>query len=409
MRTRQTSRAERCFDCPFALGYYRLHQLPPTQKVGCCRASKRNPSSSSVCCLMTLLHRSLVRSARRIVAPPLLWATLCRATTSSSSATPSSSSSLGDHLSSASFLLPSSLQGPPICELVPPRQCQFTHPDRTAVPLLERIPVSSTSSILRFGLPNSRAPLNLSTCACLLAHANANTNTAGVMDGTSSREENEETVVTRPYTPISTNRQLGSFDLLIKNYGPTSQMSRHLHEIPIGATVQFSHGSHNVKVQAPFLNKEGSDYCDFVGMLAGGTGVSPMIQALHALLGDPNCHTKVCLLYGSRVANDILAHELLHQWAAQYPDRFQCVDVLSHEPIDSDWMGRRGWIDRALLEEYFPPAVSSTVGGQPSSLKIFVCGPPPMYDALSGPRHETDHVKGILGDMGYTPEQVYKF
>ena len=54
--------------------------------------------------------------------------------------------------------------------LVPPGVCQFTD-EFQAVPLLDRFPVSETSSVLRFGLPNEKEPLNLSTCACILAKA----------------------------------------------------------------------------------------------------------------------------------------------------------------------------------------------------------------------------------------------
>ena len=65
---------------------------------------------------------------------------------------------------------PPSMTGKPTKSLVPPGKCQFTE-DFVSVPLMERIPVSSTSSVLRFGLPNTSEPLNLSTCACILAKA----------------------------------------------------------------------------------------------------------------------------------------------------------------------------------------------------------------------------------------------
>jgi cytochrome-b5 reductase len=129
-----------------------------------------------------------------------------------------------------------------------------------------------------------------------------------------------------------------------------------------------------------------------------------MIQALHAILGsqqENNRSTKVTMLYGSKVADDILGHELLHKWAKEYPNQLQVIDVLSDEPAGSEWKGARGYIDKAMVETYFP---------KPSGSKflIFVCGPPPMYNALCGPREEKE-VKGLLGDMGYKPEQVFKF
>jgi cytochrome-b5 reductase len=203
-----------------------------------------------------------------------------------------------------------------------------------------------------------------------------------------------------PYTPISTNADIGYFDLLIKNYPDHKAMSQYLTETILpGDHVAFKHIEFNVKMQYDEISK-----LDKVGMLIGGSGVTPMIQALHAILGSTQHKTPiVTMLYGSRTSDDILGSEILHQWAANYPEQFQLVDILSHESEDSNWKGARGHIDRAMVEQYFPAPDSS------ESFKIFICGPPPMYDALTGPREEKDVVKGLLGEMGYQPDQVYKF
>ena len=114
---------------------------------------------------------------------------------------------------------------PPICNLVPPNACQF-NPTFQSVPLLDRTPCGSggTSYILRFGLPDAAKSMGLTTCACLLANAKL---THG--------ETNEVVDVTRPYTPISTNDQVGCFDLLIKDYGESGWMSKYLCEdLPVG-------------------------------------------------------------------------------------------------------------------------------------------------------------------------------
>jgi cytochrome-b5 reductase len=271
----------------------------------------------------------------------------------------------------------SSLTGEPTLSLVPPGKCQFTD-EFTSVPLLERSPVSGTSSILRFGLTDTSKPLNLSTCACILAKASI-----------------EDEDVVRPYTPISTNALNGCFDLLIKDYGETSKMSRYLCDtLKVGDTVDFKHIAANVKIQAPFPQKH-------IVMLVGGTGVTPMIQALHAILGDKTAPSQVTMLYGSRVASDILGKELIDSWDKK--DRFTNVHVLSHEPEDSSWTGMRGHINKELIQKYVPdPSVGD-------DLMIFVCGPPAMYDALCGPREEQDETKGLLAEMGYKASQVCKF
>lgn len=240
---------------------------------------------------------------------------------------------------------------------------------------MECVAASPTSSVLRFGLPDRQQPLNLSTCACILSTATIRGET-----------------ITRPYTPISTNHQVGSFDLLVKHY-EAGTMSKHLKEIQPGDQLGFSHIPVNVKIQAPFPYEE-------IGMLAGGTGITPMIQALHAILGDHDDGTKVTLLYGSRDQGDILGRRLLDHWAADYSDRLTVVHVLSDEPVDSNWTGARGHIGADLVSEHFPPP-SHSVG-------VFICGPPPMYQALCGPRDEKQ-VSGVLKDLGYSAEQVYKF
>lgn len=143
-------------------------------------------------------------------------------------------------------------------------------------------------------------------------------------------------------------------------------------------------------------------------MLVGGAGVTPMIQALHAILGSSGSDSApkkpvVTMLYGSRVSSDILGKELLQAWAADYPQQFKLVDVLSHEPEDSSWTGARGYITKEMIAKSFPAADTD------KKVIIFVCGPPPMYNAFCGPREEKDKITGILGDMNYSPSQVYKF
>ena len=281
--------------------------------------------------------------------------------------------------------LPSTLQGKPVQALVPPGSCQFGQ-DFTAVKLLQRWQVSDTSCVVRFGLPDPSRPLNLSTCACLLAKAEID---SGANAGSTE-------AVVRPYTPISTNAQIGSFDLLIKNYKENGTMSRYLCEdLREGDSVDFKHIDFNVKIQYPFANRR-------IGMIVGGTGITPMVQALHAILGDPNQDNgyTVDMLYGSRDSTDILGRELLDQWAENSNRRFRLTHILSGESAKSGWEGKTGHIDRAAIKEGLP--------GPDEDCMIFVCGPPPMYDALCGPRGEPE-LSGVLADMGYRADQVYKF
>merc|ERR1712134_229146 len=137
----------------------------------------------------------------------------------------------------------------------------------------------------------------------------------------------------------------------------------------VGDTLEFKHISFNVKLQYPFGKRQ-------VGMLVGGTGITPMIQALHAILGTTDDKTEVTMLYGSRSVDDVLAKATLDDWCSVHGSRLKVVHVLSHEPTDSKWDGERGFISKSLCEKHLPQAGS---GGL-----VFVCGPPPMYEALCG-------------------------
>ena len=200
-------------------------------------------------------------------------------------------------------------------------------------------------------------------------------------------------VLTLPFRPMN---KWDPLVLLVKNYGEQGNMSKHLcQDMSVGDSLDFKHIEFNVKIQAPFPHKK-------IGMIVGGTGLTPMVQALHAILGSSNVQQEsVSMLYGSRESSDILGKELLDTWAKSHADKFSVTHVLSHEPENSEWKGERGYITKELIQEHFPSP-------EEEDIIIFVCGPPPMYNAFCGPRDEKE-IKGLLGEMGYKPEQVYKF
>merc|ERR1712226_766559 len=139
--------------------------------------------------------------------------------------------------------------------------------------------------------------------------------------------------------------------------------------------VSFKHISFNVKIQFPFKSAK------FIGMIAGGTGITPMIQALHACLGaDEDAPEKVSLLYGSRSSDDILGEALLDKWSDDN-EKFDLTYVLMNESKDSLWnKGRRGCVNRELIQEKFPDPSNG------KDVLIFVCGPPAFDKAIAGPR-----------------------
>lgn len=289
--------------------------------------------------------------------------------------------------------------------VVPAGYCQFGE-DWTSVPLVSVEQISSDTKVFTFATPNADKPLNLPTCACLLAQGGRDA------DGNS---------FVRPYTPISTNDKPGEFDLMVKIY-PEGNLSQHMDGMKSGDQMDFKHIVFNVKKQYPFGVKH-------IGMLVGGTGITPMIQALHAILGNEQDETKVSVLYGSQKSDEILAEEILKEWEKKYSDRLSVTYVLSNEPEKEKskrkrflnklnrglskitalkikapaktWTGERGFITKELIEKYFD-------FGPEDDANVFVCGPPPMYDALCGAREEED-VSGVLKEMGFSSDKVTKF
>ena len=70
------------------------------------------------------------------------------------------------------------------------------------------------------------------------------------------------------------------------------------------------------------------------------------------------------------------------------------------------WDGKRGHVDRALLASTLPPPQ----GGD--ATKVLVCGPPGFMRALSGEKKspaDQGELTGLLKEMRYAPEQVFKF
>ena len=160
--------------------------------------------------------------------------------------------------------------------------------------------------------------------------------------------------------------------------------------------MNFKHIPANVKLQYPFNSRR-------IAMLCGGTGITPIAQAIQPILANASDETKIVLLYGSKTEPDILLRETLEKYERDHPDQIKVVHVLSDAASggSSGWGGETGFITRDLFSRYQP---------SPSEKfdRVLVCGPPPMYDAVCGPRDQDD-VTGWIEELGYGKEEVYKF
>ncbi|KAI1145967.1 oxidoreductase NAD-binding domain-containing protein [Nemania diffusa] len=200
--------------------------------------------------------------------------------------------------------------------------------------------------------------------------------------------------VLRPYTPTSDESAKGYVELIVKKY-PGGPMSTYLHDLVPGQSLDFK-GPLPKYAWAP--NKH-----DHIALVAGGTGITPMYQLIRAVFDNPEDKTKVTLVFGNLTEEDILLKRELAHIENTYPQRFRAFYVLDNPP--KEWSGDKGHITKDLLKTVLPEP-------KEGNIKIFVCGPPGLYKAISGTKtspKDQGELSGILKELGYTEEQVYKF
>ena len=89
--------------------------------------------------------------------------------------------------------------------------------------------------------------------------------------------------IARAYTPITSDDDVGFFELLVKVY-PQGNMSKHLDSMAVGDAipVQGPKGKLTYKGRGEIHIKTGDDVTVHrvtkLGMIAGGTGITPMLQ-----------------------------------------------------------------------------------------------------------------------------------
>jgi len=104
-----------------------------------------------------------------------------------------------------------------------------------------------------------------------------------------------------------------------------------------------------------------------IGFIAGGSGITPVLQTAHALVADRDSKVTIRILFANRSEEDILCKDLLD--ALEKDDRVQIWYTLDLKPA-SGWKYSIGFINEDMIKEHLPPPSDTTV--------IFMCGPPPM-------------------------------
>lgn len=212
-------------------------------------------------------------------------------------------------------------------------------------PLVDKTVLSHNSALYRFGLPRPSDILGLPIGQHISIAATIN-----------------EKQVVRSYTPTSSDDDKGYFDLVIKSY-PTGNISKYIAQLQLGDTIkvrgpkgQFNY--HNGLVKA-------------FGMVAGGTGITPMLQIIRAIAKNPEDNTKVSLIYGNISESDILLKKELDEIVAAN-DNIKVFYMLDSPP--ENWIGGQGYVTPEIMKEHLPAPTAD--------VKLLLCGPPPMISTV---------------------------
>jgi cytochrome-b5 reductase len=215
--------------------------------------------------------------------------------------------------------------------------------------------------------------------------------------------------VIRPYTPISSNLEQGYFDLLVKVY-PSGVMSKHFGSLKVGDKLDMKGPIMKISYQ-PNMKRR-------IGMIAGGTGITPMLQVIKAIVENPADKTEVNLLFANQSVDDILLRDQLDAIAKKHSNIK--VHYLIDKPAPSggvveklkaSWSGKVeptvGRVSEELIKQHLPAPSSDAL--------VFVCGPPGMMNAISGNKDfkvsppTQGELSGLLAKMGYQKDQVRHF
>ena len=79
-----------------------------------------------------------------------------------------------------------------------------------------------------------------------------------------------------------------------------------------------------------------------VSMIAGGTGITPMLQVMNEIARNPQDKTKVTLLFANVTEKDILCRSEIDKLCAEKPEQFKAYYILDRPP--PNWQGGAGYV-----------------------------------------------------------------
>ncbi|KAK9717472.1 Oxidoreductase NAD-binding domain [Popillia japonica] len=258
-----------------------------------------------------------------------------------------------------------------------------------ALPLIEKEDISHDTKRFRFGLPTKDHILGLPIGQHIQLSAKVN-----------------DELIIRSYTPVSSDEDHGFVDLVIKVYFKNvhprfpegGKMSQYLNNLKIGDTIDFRGPSGRLIYIEPGtfsvrkLRKDPPQTIKAkrVSMIAGGTGITPMLQLIRHILKDSSDKTELSLLFANQTEKDILVRNELEECAEQHPNQFKLWYTLDTPP--EDWKYSSGFVNDEMLQKHLFPPSPDTI--------VLMCGPPPMINYACIPN---------LDKLGYNKDLYFAY
>ncbi|KAF9350717.1 NADH-cytochrome b5 reductase [Mortierella sp. AD094] len=236
--------------------------------------------------------------------------------------------------------------------------------------LVDIVHCSPNTAMYKFALPHEKDLLNLpiGQHISIMAHINGKD-------------------ISRSYTPTSSSDDVGHFVLCIKSY-PQGNISKMFAELKIGDTIN----ARGPKGQFNYT----PNMCRAIGMIAGGTGLTPMLQIIRAVLKNPEDKTLINFIFANVTEEDIILRAELDALAKKHP-QFKVYYVLNTPP--EGWTGGVGFVNADMIKEHMPAPAAD--------IKVLLCGPPPMITAMSKITQDLGYDK--VNAVSKLPDQVFKF
>ncbi|XP_072278467.1 NADH-cytochrome b5 reductase 1 isoform X2 [Pyxicephalus adspersus] len=144
-------------------------------------------------------------------------------------------------------------------------------------------------------------------------------------------------LVVRPYTPVS-YEDMGYVDFIIKIYfrdehpefPEGGKMTQYLDNLTIGDSIEIQgprglleyEGKGYFAIQPNKRSPAQRKFVRHLGMIAGGTGLTPMLQIIQTILKYPEDETKCFLLFANKSENDIILRHELDKIQKEHSERF---------------------------------------------------------------------------------------